>query len=288
MDTSIKSNTANTCGPEFSDPSNAPKTDRYPRLNKEEERQLAKAWRNEKDEKARERLIVSNTGFVVYIAKSHSGYGLPMPDLVQEGHVGLIKAVDRFDPTLGYRLSTYAVRWIRSAIQEFVIANSCQVKIATTLPQKKLFFKLRGLRKYHDRSLRKEEISKIAEILSVCERDVVEMEKRLYAKDAALLHRVSSESSLYLINYIPDENAPDPLEEADENFGSLVSWEKVEEALGLLNDRSRDIIKRRILSENPLKLRELAEVYKLSVERIRQLERNALLNLRAQLQKYIR
>lgn len=252
------------------------------RLTAEEETELAKRFHEEGDVHAARELVMSNLRFVVYVARGYSGYGLPLPDIIQEGNVGLMKAVKRFDPSMGVRLVSFAVHWIKAEIHEYVIKNWRIVKIATTKAQRKLFFNLRKSKKSLE-SLSLDEATAIAEDLGVDIKNVYEMEQRLTGQDMAfdMSDDDSSENQYSApVNYL-QAHAADPadiLENAD--------WEgheqdKLSNALAELDPRSLDILSSRWLSEQKATLHELAERHNVSAERIRQLEANALKKLKS-------
>jgi RNA polymerase sigma-32 factor len=250
-------------------------------LSVEEEKDLAERLYFDEDLEAARQLVLSNLRFVIHIAKSYQGYGLPFADIIQEGNVGLMKAVKRFDPTQGVRLVSYAVHWIKAEIHEFVIKNWRIVKIATTKPQRKLFFNLRSMKK-SSALLTLDEASAIAEDLGVSVKDVQEMEGRLSSHDATFDAPVSES----------DENAYSPsmyLEAHDANPEDAVAAERdganqngqLMEALETLDERSQDILRARWLSEDKLTLHDLAAKYEVSAERIRQIEAAAMKKLKS-------
>ena len=254
---------------------------RMPKLSAEHEYELATRYRDEGDLKAARELVMSNLRFVAYLARGYSGYGLPMADIVQEGNIGLMKAVKRFDPDMGVRLVSFAVHWIKAEIHEYVIKNWRIVKVATTKAQRKLFFNLRKMKKDFN-SLSPDDAEVIAENLDVDVKTVLEMERRLDGRDIALEPSVDDEGDeAYItpIAYLEQHNA-DPsmlLENSD--------WQDRNEdllmhAMSELDDRSRDILASRWLVEEKATLHELADRYKVSAERIRQLEQNAMKKLK--------
>ncbi|MGC1952065.1 MAG: RNA polymerase sigma factor RpoH [Gammaproteobacteria bacterium] len=253
-----------------------------PLLSAEEEQQLAERFRRQHDLDAAWQLVQSHLRFVVRIARAYSGYGLPLADLIQEGSIGLMKAVKRFDPSLGVRLVSFAVHWIRAEIHEFILRNWRIVKVATTKAQRKLFFNLRSAKK-HLGWLNQAEVDQVAKDLGVQPETVWEMEQRLSAYDAAFdgLPDVSSaeEAPLAPAAYLEDSRF-DPatlLEEADwREHGA----QRLAGALATLDDRSRDILIKRWLNEDKATLHQLAALHRISAERIRQLERNAISKLK--------
>jgi RNA polymerase sigma-32 factor len=252
-----------------------------PVLSKDEEQALARRLRDEGDIEAARRLVLSQLRFVVHIARGYSGYGLPLGDLIQEGNIGLMKAVKRFDPDVGVRLVSFAVHWIRAEIHEFVLRNWRQVKIATTKAQRKLFFNLRKA-KQHLGWLSQDETRAVAEDLGVSERDVTEMEQRLYAHDIAYdVAPGDDEDRPYSpALYLPSPNA-DPAQALEENDWDVQASDALAAALETLDERSTDILRSRWLAEEKATLHDLAERYGVSAERIRQIEANAIKKLRA-------
>jgi len=247
-------------------------------LTVEEERELAERYFYEEDLDAARQLVLAHLRFVVHIARSYSGYGLQQADLIQEGNVGLMKAVKRFDPRMGVRLVSFAVHWIKAEIHEYVIKNWRIVKVATTKAQRKLFFNLRGMKK-GSRSLTQAEAESIANDLNVTTEQVLEMEGRLSAYDASFEASVSDDEderaahapALYL-----EDNRYDPARMLEESNWEEDSTERLVAAMGRLDDRSRDILTRRWLADDKATLHELAAEYNVSAERIRQLEKNAM------------
>ena len=249
-------------------------------LSKEDEQALAIRFRDEQDLDAARQLVMAHLRFVVHIAKGYTGYGLPLADLIQEGNVGLMKAVKRFDPGYDVRLVSFAVHWIRAEIHEFVLKNWRIVKVATTKAQRKLFFNLRKAKKSlawlsHD------ETEAVAKDLGVSAQEVTEMEKRLHARDAIFDPGpdVDDERAFTPAAYLPSPDA-DPatlVENADWNDDAT---ERMTAAIGTLDERSRHIIETRWLTDDKLTLHELADVYGVSAERIRQIEANAIKKLK--------
>ena len=250
-------------------------------LTVEEEKQLAEdLYYNENLEAAR-RMVMSHLRFVVHIAKSYSGYGLSEGDLIQEGNVGLMKAVKRFNPEKGVRLVSFAVHWIKAEIHEFILRNWRIVKVATTKAQRKLFFNLRGMKK-RLAWLTNDEAKTVADDLNVDIKQVRQMEGRLSAFDAAFDAGADDDDDTAFCapaNYLEDHRYnPSALLE-DEDWAEN-SVNGLENALAQLDDRSRDILNRRWLSEDKSTLHDLAAVYGVSAERIRQLEKNAMKKLK--------
>ncbi len=253
-----------------------------PVLSREEEQDLARRFRQLNDLDAARQLVISNLRFVVHIAKGYSGYGLPVADLIQEGNVGLMKAVKRFDPEVGVRLVSFAVHWIRAEIHEFVLRNWRLVKVATTKAQRKLFFNLRKTRK-HLGWMSEDERHAIATDLGVSKKDVVEMEKRLTSRDLAFDlgdNEDDERTSFAPAAYLPSPDA-DPAETLEEHDFQQDSRAKLAAGLATLDERSRDILKRRWLAESKETLQTLAAEYGVSAERIRQIENNAIRKLRS-------
>ena len=252
-----------------------------PVLGVEEERELAQRLQNQNDIEAAQKLIMSNLRFVAKIARSYAGYGLPLNDLIQEGNIGLMKAVKRFSPDHEVRLISYAVHWIRAEIHEFIIRNWRIVKVATTKSQRKLFFKLRGSKKRLG-WLSADEVKEVAESLGVETTTVVEMESRLSAKDAAFDSPVDSddeETDFAPAAYLMDHDA-DPAMHAELEDSDLQNTHNMHSSIKQLDERSQDIIQSRWLTDEKATLHELADRYNVSAERIRQLEENALKKLR--------
>lgn len=254
-----------------------------PVLSEEEERNLARQFLQQGDLNAAKQLVLSHLRFVVYIAKGYAGYGLPMSDLIQEGNVGLMKAVRRFDPEVGVRLVSFAVHWIKSEIYEFVIRNWRIVKVATTKAQRKLFYNLRSAKKRLG-GLRKEEVDQIATDLGVPNKTVLEMEKRMAAQDASFDSTVQDEENDTLVpaRYLEAENS-DPEQLALETESEKVNQRALKKAMSQLDDRSREIVELRWLAEKKVTLHQLADKYKISAERVRQLEQAALKQMRGAL-----
>jgi RNA polymerase sigma-32 factor len=253
---------------------------RIPVLGRDEERALAERFRSQGDLQAARELVLSHLRFVVHIARGYSGYGLPMGDLIQEGNVGLMKAVKRFDPGLNVRLVSFAVHWIRAEIHEYVLRNWRLVKIATTKAQRKLFFNLRRLKKNLS-WLSAEETLAVARDLGVSPGEVTEMEKRLAARDLSFdpAPEADDEELYSPAAYLPAPEA-DPAEQVEDAESAQDSSDRLRGALGRLDARSRDIVQRRWMSEDKATLHELADKYGVSAERIRQIESSALGKLR--------
>ena len=253
-----------------------------PVLSREEELELAKRFHDHEDLEAARLLVLSHLRFVVHVARGYMGYGLPVADLIQEGNVGLMKAVKRFDPDLGVRLVSFAIHWIRAEIHEYVIRNWRLVRVATTKAQRKLFFNLRRLKK-NLAWLSDEETNAVAGELGVDPREVREMEQRLAARDLSFdpapdadEEEGISSPSLYLP--APDLDPATAVEQ--EEWDSTVTG-SLTAALGNLDERSRAVIKARWLADDKRTLQDLADEYGVSAERIRQIEATAITKLRA-------
>lgn len=252
-----------------------------PVLTPEEEKGLAERLHYHDDLEAARRLVMSHLRFVVHIARSYSGYGLNQSDLIQEGNVGLMKAVKRFNPEVGVRLVSFAVHWIKAEIHEFILRNWRIVKVATTKAQRKLFFNLRS-RKKRLGWLSQDEAKSIASDLGVETKTVFEMESRLNAHDAAFDAGVDDDDDTAWqapAYYLEDHSADPALQVESDNFEQDAN-DRLHSALEQLDDRSREILQQRWLAEDKATLHELAAVYQVSAERIRQLEKNAMKKLK--------
>lgn len=253
-----------------------------PLLTEEEEIGLAKKLHEENDLTAARQLIMSHLRLVIKIARSYSGYGLNQADLVQEGNIGLMKAVKRFDPSRGVRLVSFAIYWIKAEIQEFVVRNWRLVKTATTKAQRKLFFNLRSMKKTLQ-PLKQDEIKEIAKELNVKETDVKEMEYRFNGNEIALDYQDDdNEDEIFRpISYLKDENA-DPLKQLISKESQSNSISALTNAIKSIDERSRYVLESRWLNEEKSKtLHELADELGVSAERIRQIEQNALKKLKS-------
>ena len=251
-----------------------------PVLTAEEERELALRLEQQNDLAAAQQLIMSNLRFVVKIARGYTGYGLPLSDLIQEGNIGLMKAVKRFSASHEVRLISYAVHWIKSEIHEFVLRNWRIVKVATTKPQRKLFFKLRGS-KNRLGWFTQQEVNDVAKTLGVKPEAVIEMESRLSGNDITFdpPSNDDDEHQFTPAAYLTDQGAdPSQLLEHDDTRSQELSL--MADSLKTLDERSQNIIKRRWLNEDKATLHELADEYQVSAERIRQIEKNALNKMR--------
>ena len=249
-------------------------------LDKDEERALALELQETESIEAAQKLIMSNLRFVVKIARGYSGYGLQLSDLIQEGNIGLMKAVKRFSPDHDVRLISYAVHWIKAEIHEYVIRNWKIVKIATTKAQRKLFFKLRGNKKRLG-WFNHEEVQDVAKTLGVKPETVLEMESRLSNHDVAFDTPVNEdeEHAFSPAAYLTDQRA-DPARQMEMDDTQTQHLQLMEASLQNLDERSQDIIQRRWLDDDKATLHDLADKYQISAERIRQLEQNAIKKLR--------
>ncbi|WP_455366469.1 RNA polymerase sigma factor RpoH [Kaarinaea lacus] len=254
-----------------------------PMLEADEERQLAERLQQDGDLQAAQRLVMSHLRFVIHIARGYSGYGLPQADLIQEGNVGLMKAVKRFDPTMNVRLVSFAVHWIRAEIHEFILRNWRIVKLATTKAQRKLFFNLRKSKK-HLGWFSQAEVEAVAKDLNVAPEVVLEMEKRMSGQDTPFDGYADANDdddySPTPAGYLQD-NSNEPLLVLERENSEEHNNEKLAQALESLDDRSRDILQQRWLSEKKSTLHDLAAQYNVSAERIRQLEQNAMKKMKA-------
>ena len=258
-----------------------------PILTLEEEQEFARRFYYESDLDAARSLVLSHLRFVVHLARSYSGYGLPLGDLIQEGNVGLMKAVKRFDPERGVRLVSFAVHWIKAEMHEFILRNWRIVKTATTKAQRKLFFNLRSA-KSRLGWLTKDETESVARDLGVSPEEVNRMEGRLWASDIAFdvpAGDDSEEHSAHPADYLSDADQNPESLVADKDFDSAWQADLVQ-AMGKLDGRSREILQRRWLADSKATLHELAAEYGVSAERIRQLEANAMKKLRPALSDY--
>jgi len=251
-----------------------------PVLSREEEQALAIDLRDNNNLEAARRLVMHNLRFVVKIARGYNGYGLPLGDLVQEGNIGLMKSIKRFDPEKKVRLVSFAVHWIRAEIHEFILRNWRIVKVATTKAQRKLFFNLRRKKK-RLAWLNQEEVNSVAADLGVKPEEVTEMESRLTGADLGfdLQNNDDEDNFSSPVAYLTHDNA-DPAESVEAADWSSHNNALLGEAMSSLDDRSRDILKRRWLTDKKETLHKLADEYGISAERIRQLESNAMKKLR--------
>ena len=250
---------------------------RFPILTQEQEVALATRFRQDSDLEAARQLVLSHLRVVVSVARGFAGYGLPQADLIQEGNVGLMKAVKRFDPERGVRLVSFALHWIRAEIHEYVVRNWRMVKIATTKAQRKLFFNLRSMKQGLE-PLRPQQVSEIAQQLNVSEHDVVEMEGRFAGHELALDPMGADEDEHYApIQYLADSEEHEPLAILESSEREHLQTSGLAKALSSLDERSRRIVETRWLREdNAATLHELAAEFNVSAERIRQIEQKAL------------
>ncbi|GAB4572921.1 MAG: RNA polymerase sigma factor RpoH [Rhodothalassiaceae bacterium] len=249
---------------------------KFPMLEKEEEYMLAKAWAEHGDTEAAHRLVTSHLRLVAKIAMGYRGYGLPISELISEGNVGMMQAVKRFDPDRGFRLATYAMWWIKAAIQEYILRSWSLVKIGTTAAQKKLFFNLRRMKgriqAMEEGDMRPEQVEHIATKLGVTEEEVISMNRRMAAGGDHSLNapmRIDGDGEWqdWLVDDTPDQETAFAESEELENRRALLNA-----ALKTLNERERHILTERRLSETPMTLEELSQVYNISRERVRQIE----------------
>ena len=252
-----------------------------PILTKEQEQELALKLFEEDDLDAARQLVIHHLRFVVHIARSYQGYGLPLGDIIQEGNVGLMKAVDKYDPHRGVKVVSFAVHWIKAEIHEYILKNWRLVKIATTKAQRKLFFNLRSKKKSLD-WLTKDEAEKIASDLNVEVKDVLHMENRLSSNDSSFDAPAPSgdDEVMSPSQYLEDKRFDPEVIVASEQ-ADQVNKEELISALRMLDDRSKDILQRRYLTDDKATLHELADEYNVSAERVRQIENSALKKLKS-------
>ena len=256
---------------------------RYPLLRPEQERDLALSWAEGGNLDAAHELVNSHLRLVVKIAMGYRGYGLPVDELISQGNVGLMQAVERFDPHRGFRLATYAMWWIRAAMQEYIVHSWSLVKMGTTSEQKKLFFNLRRVKQQiealEEGDLRPQTVSRIADMLDVPETEVVNMNRRLAAADASLNAPVRGEGESEWQDWLVDEGEGQEAQlAASEEFS--YRRELLGDALQTLSERERDIISQRHLNDKPVTLEQLSRFYGISRERVRQIEAGALAKLK--------
>ncbi len=254
---------------------------RVPVLTVEDEQALARSYRDDEDLDAAKALVMSHLRFVVHVARGYQGYGLGMGDLIQEGNIGLMKAVKRFDPDQGVRLVSFAVHWVRAEMHEFILRNWRIVKVATTKAQRKLFFNLRKSKKRLG-WMNDAEVTAVAKDLNVSKREVLEMESRLSGRDIGFdaPDNGDDDGPPSPVAYLRD-SGEDPAMAYERESHEDDQLELLREGLSGLDQRSRDILKRRFLGEPKATLQELADEYGVSAERIRQVEANALKKMRA-------
>nr|WP_300377846.1 RNA polymerase sigma factor RpoH [Henriciella sp.] len=248
---------------------------KFPMLEKQEEFMLAKSWQEHEDTEAAEQMVTSHLRLVAKIAMGYRGYGLPMAEVISEGNVGLMQAVKKFDPDKGFRLATYAMWWIRAAIQEYILRSWSLVKLGTTAAQKKLFFNLRRIkgeiRALETGDLNPEQVSEIAERLNVSEKDVLSMNGRMSGSDASLNAPMGVEGDMEWQDWLTDDEPGQAETYANrQEFDSRM--ELLQDAMGDLSEREQHILQERRLTDEPKTLEELSEVYNVSRERIRQIE----------------
>jgi RNA polymerase sigma-32 factor len=264
---------------------------RFSILEKELEYRLAKRWREHGDRKAADQIVTSHLRLAAKIAKNYRGYGLPLPEMISEGNVGLMQAINRFEPDRGFRFATYAIWWIRASIQDYILRSWSLVKIGTTASQKKLFFKLRSAKAkisaLENTELRPDQVTAIATTLGVEDQDVVDMNRRL-GGDLSLNASIRDEenSGEWLEQLVDESPSPEAivveLDEMDQRREALTR------AIGVLNDRERRIFEARHLTDEPRTLEDLAIQFKVSRERIRQLETRAFEKVQAATKRSIR
>ena len=255
-----------------------------PMLSQEKETELGRRVRDQSDLSAASGLVLSHLRLVVSVARNYMGYGLPQADLIQEGNIGLMKAVKRFDPERGVRLASFAIHWIKAEIHEYILRNWRMVRLATTKAQRKLFFNLRSMKKSSN-ALTRKEIKQVAETLNVKESDVIEMEQRLQGGDVALEPSPddSEDAAVTPIAYLTD-STEGPAETFERAQNESLNTQGLSQALASLDERSRRIIQARWLAEkDPLPLHELAAEFGVSAERIRQIEVKAMQKMKKQL-----
>ena len=260
---------------------------KFPMLDQEEEYMLAKSWREHDDTEAAHKLVTSHLRLVARIAMGYRGYGLPLAELISEGNVGMMQAVKRFDPDRGFRLATYAMWWIRAAIQEYILHSWSLVKMGTTAAQKKLFFNLRKLKgqmqAIEEGDLPPETVRKIAQRLDVPEQDVVTMNRRLASPDHSLNAPLRADGEGEWQDWLVDDQESQEVQLADRQ--EMTKRRKLlHDALGTLNARERHILTERRLQDSPATLEDLSQEYGISRERVRQIEVRAF----EKLQKSIR
>ena len=259
---------------------------KFPMLSQKEEISLARKWIKKGDTAAAHKLVTSHLRLVARIAMGYKGYGLPITELISEGNIGLMQAVKKYDPEKGFRLSTYAMWWIRAAIQEYVLKSWSLVKIGTTAAQKKLFFNLKKIKNqltsYNDGSLKPDQVKEIAERLDVTEAEVSDMEGRMSGTDYSLNAVVSDDGESEWQDWLVDEDADQEVKLAEREELSKRK-NLLSKAINILNDREQEIISARKLSEIPKTLEELSKTYKISRERVRQIEEKAFAKLKLEM-----
>lgn len=257
------------------------RVNQIPMLSAEEELNYAEKYHGEGDIESARQLVLAHLRYVVRVARGYLGYGLPLSDLIQEGNIGLMKAVKRFDPKMGVRLVSFAVHWIKAEIHEYVLRNWRIVKVATTKAQRKLFFNLRQMKKRLG-WFNNEEIDAVAKDLGVSREDVVVMEQRLNAMDASYDVSANDEDDEAFkapVHYLHDSNS-DPAQLIEDERSGVQGRDQLFQALECLDERSQDILQQRWLADDKVTLHDLADKYGVSAERVRQLEKNAMKKLR--------
>jgi RNA polymerase sigma-32 factor len=260
---------------------------KFPMLEKDEEFMLAKRWAEHEDTEAAHKLVTSHLRLVAKIAMGYRGYGLPVAEVISEGNIGLMQAVKKFDPDKGFRLATYAMWWIRAAIQEYILRSWSLVKMGTTAAQKKLFFNLRRMKSQmqalDEGDLRPDQVEEIATKLGVTNDDVISMNGRLSGPDASLNAPLRSDGESEWQDWLEDDDAGSAEEELAESDEFDTRMALLQEAMGALNEREQNIIQERKLTEEPKTLEDLAQVYGVSRERIRQIEVRAFEKLQTEM-----
>ncbi len=257
-------------------------------LTEQEEQELAIRFYEQGDLEAARQLVVAHLRFVVRVASGYLGYGLPLSDLIQEGNIGLMKAVKRFNPNVGVRLVSFAIHWIKAEIHEFIIRNWRIVKIATTKAQRKLFFNLRNAKKEIGTSFTADEVNTLAQELNVSHKDVREMEARMYAHDMAFdAHDDDDEDSIVAPAHYLEDMRFAPSQQVENSDEEDNSRQTLYAALDNLDERSRDIVAARWLVDKKATLEELAERYQISAERVRQIEKVAMQKIKQQMQTQV-
>ena len=263
---------------------------KFPMLSAEEEYTLANRWQVHKDTNAAHQLVTSHLRLVAKIAMGYKGYGLPITDIISEGNIGLMQAAQKFDPEKGFRLTTYAMWWIKAAMQEYILRSWSLVKIGTTAVQKKLFFNLRSaknrIQAYEEGDLKQENLEKISNQLNVPEKEVINMNRRLSGGDPSLNATIKADGDQTgeWQDWL-ESDEPNQEESYSEKEEENLRKEMINESLQVLNDRELDIIQTRKLSDTPTTLEELSEKYNISRERIRQIEVRALEKVKEALEK---
>lgn len=261
---------------------------KFPMLEKGEEFMLAKRWQENEDSEAAEKMVTSHLRLVAKIAMGYRGYGLPMAEVISEGNVGLMQSVKKFDPDKGFRLATYAMWWIRAAIQEYILRSWSLVKLGTTAAQKKLFFNLRRIKgeiaALEEGDLKPDQVTEIATRLNVSEKDVMSMNGRMSASDASLNVPMGKDGDMEWQDWLSDDE-PNQAQEFAQRQEFDARMELLTAAMEDLNEREKHILTERRLNDEPKTLEELSQVYNVSRERIRQIEVRAFEKLQKAMQK---